>query len=37
MDLRDIQECGLIGYDGSWLLREKGTLDDECQDLHWNV
>ena len=29
MDLRDIQECGLIGYDGTWLVREKDILEDD--------
>lgn len=26
MDLRDIQECGLIGYDGRWFVREREIL-----------
>lgn len=26
MDLRDIQECGLTGYDGRWFVREREIL-----------
>ena len=32
MDLRDIQECGLIAYDGRWFVRD--TLEDDFKDLH---
>lgn len=34
MDMRDIQECGLIGYDGKWLVRAKDALEDDfLQDI----
>lgn len=34
MDIRDIQECRLIRYDGKWLVRAKDALEDDfLQDI----
>ena len=38
MDLRDIQEFGLIGYGSRWLVRERDRyFEDDFQDLGLNM